>query len=164
MPNVECILCSQQFYAKPSHIIRGWGKYCSKTCQYKGQKTGSLTRCSACSKEVYKTKTEQTRSKSQKYFCSKACQTRWRNTEYSGDKHSNWVSGKASYRTTLMRSGRIQQCAKCNLSDRRVLAVHHKDRNRDNNSLSNLVWLCHNCHYLVHHDKQESEGFLVAVA
>lgn len=55
-------------------------------------------------------------------------------------------------------------CKKCGSTDSRTLAVHHKDKNRKNNSISNLMWLCHNCHYLVHHYKDEATGFLVPVA
>jgi 5-methylcytosine-specific restriction endonuclease McrA len=63
-----------------------------------------------------------------------------------------------------MRSDLPQYCGRCKLVDKRVLAVHHKDKNRENNALSNLMWLCHNCHYLVHHDKSEAVGFVVPVA
>ena len=31
------------------------------------------------------------------------------------------------------------------------LEVHHKDKNRRNNTRANLVVLCRNCHSLVHH-------------
>lgn len=164
MLNTKCLICGNKFYAKPSHKAKGWGKYCSKICQYQGQKTGRIVPCSICATEVYKTKNNQSRSLSGRYFCGKSCQTVWRNTQYAGDKHKNWTTGKASYRVTLLRSGRNKVCGRCKLSDMRVLAVHHKDKNRDNNNLSNLMWLCHNCHYLVHHDKTESVGFVVPVA
>ncbi|MBI4281264.1 HNH endonuclease [Candidatus Uhrbacteria bacterium] len=36
------------------------------------------------------------------------------------------------------------------MKNNRVLLVHHIDENRKNNVLSNLVWLCRNCHFLVH--------------
>lgn len=58
----------------------------------------------------------------------------------------------------------VQACAKCKSTDKRILAVHHKDRNRQNNTVSNLVWLCHNCHFLVHHYKSEAGKFLVPIA
>ncbi|MHA1267983.1 MAG: HNH endonuclease [Candidatus Helarchaeota archaeon] len=38
----------------------------------------------------------------------------------------------------------------CGIVDDRVLAVHHIDSNRRNNSPGNLTWLRRNCHYLVH--------------
>ena len=164
MVNTICKVCGTGFYAKPSHKARGWGRYCSKACQYKGQMTGTTFACSVCGKDTYKNKLSTTRSKSGKYFCNKSCQTIWRNSQYSGEKHLNWVTGKASYRAALQRTGQQQVCQKCKTTDKRVLAVHHKDRNRDNNNLSNLMWLCHNCHYLVHHDKPESVGFVVPVA
>ena len=41
-------------------------------------------------------------------------------------------------------------CNRCKIKDRRVLLVHHKDRNRYNNNLKNLEVLCLNCHALEH--------------
>ncbi len=165
MPTINCVICGNGMYAKPSHIMKGWGKYCSKACQYIGQKTGSSQPCYICNKSVYRNQKEQVRSKSGKFFCSKSCQTIWRNSVlYTGDQHSNWNGGLASYRNRLIRSTLPQICGKCQAADKRILAVHHKDRNRQNNKLSNLMWLCHNCHYLVHHYREESKGFLVAVA
>lgn len=159
-----CLVCNSSFYVKPSHIKKGWGKYCSKLCQNKAQKTGLDVSCTTCGKSFYRNALEIVRSKSGKYFCCKSCQTIWRNEQYSGELHSNWSGGKASYRAKLLRSELKQQCSKCGTLDRRVLAVHHRDKNRWNNSLFNLMWLCHNCHYLVHHDKREAIGFLVPVA
>ena len=83
---------------------------------------------------------------------------------FTGDKHGNWNGGTASYKKILLRSDVAQKCAKCNSVDKRILAVHHKDKNRKNNVVSNLIWLCHNCHYLVHHHKNEATGFVVPVA
>jgi hypothetical protein len=164
MATSNCTICSKDFYVKPSHLKVGWGKYCSKKCQFNGQKTGSSLVCHLCKKPIYRTLKSIARSKSGAFFCSKSCQTIWRNEQYRGDKHLNWTGGKASYRTALLRSGQKPVCAKCTLDDKRVLAVHHKDKNRWNNDLSNLIWLCHNCHYLVHHDKKEAVGFVVPVA
>ena len=36
MSNMKCIICGKTFYARPYTIKKGWGKYCSKECQYKG--------------------------------------------------------------------------------------------------------------------------------
>jgi predicted HNH restriction endonuclease len=35
-------------------------------------------------------------------------------------------------------------------SEPKILGVHHKDRNRHNNDISNLEVLCPNCHSLEH--------------
>jgi hypothetical protein len=164
MPKIECQICGGLFYAKPSHVVRGWGKYCSKQCQFTSQKSGIRTSCFTCGAEVYKSLTDQRKSRSKHFFCNKSCQTKWRNSQvYIGKNHGNWITGEASYRPRLLRSNVAQECSKCKTSDVRVLAVHHKDKNRSNNELSNLLWLCHNCHYLVHHFEKESVGFIVAL-
>lgn len=165
MPKTGYLFCNKMFYAKPSHIKKGWGKYCSKNCQYRAQRTGKDVTCYMCNKTVYRSIKDQNRSKSGNFFCSKSCQTLWRNKAiYSGKNHFNWSGGKASYRNILTRTNTPRECLRCECVDSRVLAVHHKDRNRDNNKISNLIWLCHNCHFLVHNYNNESEGFMVPVA
>lgn len=164
MPLVNCLVCSKEFYIKPNRLDKGWGKYCSNTCKHSAQITGILTECYTCKKTTYKTLKNQSRSKSGKYFCSKSCQATWRNTLYTQEKHANWTGGESSYRDILRRSGIDILCLKCKSEDVRILAVHHKDKDRSNNAVSNLIWLCHNCHFLVHHYKNEAAGFLVPVA
>lgn len=69
---------------------------------------------------------------------------------FVGKNHPNWTGGEFAGRRILERSGRKLVCEHCGNSDKRVLMVHHKDSSRKNNKLSNLIWLCHNCHHLVH--------------
>lgn len=152
MPKTTCIICNKLFYAKPSHIKKGWGKYCCIECRTKGQFTGKNIKCFICNKEVYKQLKEIRKSKSGKHFCGKSCQTIWRNKYlFSGKNHTNWINGESSYREVLKRAGITRICSLCHTTDFRILVVHHKDKNRKNNSIENLMWLCHNCHYLVHH-------------
>src|SRR3989344_4674254 len=101
MPNVKCVKCKKLFYAKPAHLKMGWGKYCSKTCHYQGMQVRQVINCFICQKEVYLTPTQIKRSKSKKYFCSKSCQTIWRNKYFSGDKHALWKGGKSTYRNIM---------------------------------------------------------------
>jgi predicted HNH restriction endonuclease len=61
------------------------------------------------------------------------------------------LNGRYSYRSVLTRNGITKVCNSCKTKDERILAVHHIDKDKFNNSLENLVWLCHNCHFLVHH-------------
>lgn len=165
MPTVACVICSHAFYAKPSHILKGWGKYCSKQCQYTGFRTGLTVGCQTCGLTIYRSLKAQTRSQSQSFFCSKSCQTKWRNSQiFIGQNHGNWTTGESSYRQRLLRSDRPKICQKCHTDDVRILAVHHKDKDRSHNTLSNLIWLCHNCHYLVHNFPDESHGFLTESA
>jgi 5-methylcytosine-specific restriction endonuclease McrA len=67
-----------------------------------------------------------------------------------GVNHPNWNGGEFAGRGILERSKIKIICVHCGISDKRVLMVHHKDSNRKNNEIKNLVWLCQNCHHLVH--------------
>ncbi len=153
MPNVNCKICKMEFYIKPYHLSKGWGKYCSKECQSTGQRTGDYQYCAICLKKIWKMPKEIKHSFSKKFFCSKPCQAIWRNTHYIEEKHSRWVNGIRAYRQILQRSGAPQICTHCGISDVKVLIVHHKDHNRTNNTAKNLMWLCRNCHYLIHEGK-----------
>lgn len=165
MPIVKCQYCSSEFYAKPSWLVRGFGKYCSRECAHEMQKNGSMVECFICRKEVYKQKKALLKSQSGKQFCSKSCQTVWRNSiVYIGASHPNWKGGKSAYRSIMHRKHGAKACARCNTKDIRVLVVHHIDRNRNNNSVDNLIWLCHNCHFLIHRHTEENQKFMASIA
>ena len=150
MPQVNCKICNTEFYARPSHLKRGGGKFCSRDCQYEGQKKGVFILCDICGKEKWKTPKEIKQSKSGKHFCGKKCQTIWRNKYFSGEKHSNWRGGEFLYQR-IMKENRIKAvCNVCGNTDKRILIIHHINHNRKHNTIDNLVWLCRNCHYLVH--------------
>jgi len=44
-------------------------------------------------------------------------------------------------------------CRLCGIDNKKVLVIRHKDQNRKNNVIENLIWLCGNCHYLIHNGK-----------
>lgn len=156
MPIVKCKICKKEFYTKPSHLKRGWGKYCSPKCQYKGQLKGKFVYCSLCGKKIWRMPKRIERSKSGKFFCSKSCQAIWKNKIlHTGKNHPNWAGGETIGREILERSNKKMICENCGISDKRVLMVHHKDGNRKNNKITNLIWLCHNCHHIVHNYKNK---------
>lgn len=163
MPLIKCSACSVQFYAKPSAILVGNGKFCGLKCYRGSRKNGKLVNCHVCNTEVYKTGKALNGSKSGFYFCGKSCQTKWRNKFFSGEKHANWKYGWEIHRRIMKESNKPKVCTLCSTEDVRVLAVHHVDRNHRNNELSNLAWLCHNCHFLVHHHKGERLKFMAAM-
>ncbi len=163
MPQVKCKLCKTPFHAKPSWLKRGHGIYCSPPCQHVGRRNGKVITCFGCGKESYRNLHLLKQSKSGKYFCSKSCQTKWRNALFVGAKHANWKDGMHAYRSVLSRHGVPQVCKRCETNDKRILAVHHIDRNRKNNKVDNLIWLCHNCHHLIHHHKNEEQGLMVPI-
>jgi len=153
MPIVSCKIgtCKNQFYAKPNWLRKGWGKYCSRKCQYEGERRGKFVNCFICEKEVYRRPKDLRVSESKKYFCNKACQTIWRNQIFKGPRHGNWKGGRyVEYREVMFRYKIKQVCRVCRSIDKRVLCIHHLDKDRKNNDIKNLVWLCYNCHHLVH--------------
>lgn len=149
--NRNCKLCGKRFYAKPNWVARGNGKYCSRICQYEAQRTGTYVFCDYCRKRIWRTRRDVKRAKTKTYFCSKSCMLDYWNSYRSGHRHPNWIDGRyIEYRTILIEAQVKPVCMKCGKNDRRVLLAHHIDKNRQNSTLSNLVWLCYNCHYLVH--------------
>lgn len=163
MVDVNCRRCQKEFYAKPSWIAKGHGIFCSSACSYASARHGKIINCHKCGKESYKQQKALNRSKSGLFFCSKSCQTLWRNKVYVRDKHPNWTGGGASYRHLMYTKGTSPICTLCRNNDERVLAVHHIDKDRSNNVIENLAWLCHNCHHLVHHHDNEMERFMAAI-
>ena len=153
MAIAKCKICGNSFYIKPAHIKAGWGIFCSRECKHVGTRIRKPVNCFICNRLVYKTQSQINRSKSGKSFCGKSCQTKWRNVLYSGHKHLGWKGGRSTYRKVMLKSKKETQCILCKKEDFRVLVVHHVDQNHSNFDVTNLVWLCHNCHFLAHHDK-----------
>ena len=153
MPQVSCKICINTFYVRPNHLNRGWGKYCSKQCQNKSQLKGSFVVCETCASVTWRSPKDLRKSKSGKFFCGKSCQTRWRNKQYKGSRHANWRGGEYTYQRIMKEHGIEPVCKNCDITDKRVLLIHHIDHNRKNNNITNLVWLCRNCHYLIHDGK-----------
>jgi len=152
MPQVHCKICGKEFYAKPSWLKKGWGKYCSSKCQYKAQLKGKFVYCDICGKKIWRKPRQLKHSKSGKFFCNKAHHMAWKNKILQvGENHPNWAGGKFAGRGILERSNRKMICAHCDITDKRVLMVHHKDENKKNNKAKNLIWLCQNCHHLIHY-------------
>lgn len=159
----NCRICGKSFYTKPSWLKKGFGFLCSRTCQNEWSRTGKVVNCFLCREKVYKSL--KALKKSKKYFCNKSCQTKWRNTFFSGSKHANWKDGASiAYRNIMIKNDIPKICSLCRSVDFRILAVHHIDLNHNNNSLKNLMWLCHNCHFLIHHYNEERDKLMVPIA
>ncbi len=159
----QCLICKKSFPTKLFYVRKGQGKFCSSKCKHEASRTGKTVQCSQCGKDVYRKPRHLKNSQSGKYFCDKSCQTIWRNSEFVGEKHTNWTNGMYAYRSVLTRHKVPQICRLCKTKDPRILAVHHIDKNRKNNEVDNLAWLCHNCHHLVHHYDRGREALMAAI-
>lgn len=160
MPDVSCKKCGNTFYAKPNWLKRGYGKFCSINCTRLASRRGSWKACCLCKEKVYKSLKDIRRSKSGNFFCSKRCSLKWLRSKQFGRNHANWKHGKYAYRGMLLRSALSRKCKLCGRDDERILIVHHIDKNRENNKIDNLTWLCLNCHYLVHNYSEAEDQFL----
>lgn len=151
MPIVSCKFCTKEFYTKPNWIKMGSGKYCSRICARTASRKGKMIDCFQCGKSVYKSLKDLRLSKSKKYFCGKKCSLEWLNAYQFGKNHKNWKHGQTAYKTILIKNNILPFCRLCRKKDKRILLAHHRDENRRNNEMKNLIWLCYNCHFLVHH-------------
>jgi hypothetical protein len=160
---LTCPTCTKKFQIKPSRLKDGYKKYCSRACAHASTRLGKTVSCHGCGKKVYKSRKALNGSKSSTFFCTKSCQTKWRNTTYVREKHANWKGGTHTYRQMLIESGTPQVCGHCGATDLRILAAHHLDEDRSNNTVENLAWLCHNCHHLIHHYPDERKLYLATM-
>lgn len=63
---------------------------------------------------------------------------------------THFGSGESSYREIAFRS-KERKCERCSYNKHpEILEVHHQDRNRENNTIENLLILCPNCHMEEH--------------
>lgn len=65
-----------------------------------------------------------------------------------GENNSGWKGGVSTRYYMHIMDG-INCCELC--GDKGYLEVHHKDTNRRNNDLDNLIKVCESCHELLHH-------------
>ena len=69
-----------------------------------------------------------------------------------GENHHNWSGGIGIYKKILQRNNIKPTCAICGKSGEfgRKIQIHHKDNNRSNNNLKNLMVVCSKCHSHIH--------------
>ena len=133
----NCKICNKQF--KYIACREGKAIYCSRKCYYKGQHLNGtiIKKCLYCNKE-FRTSPSHNRK-----FCSIFCKCE----AMKKSKTGNFQSA----RKALKNRGLICKCFDCGYSSfPEILGVHHNDKNKNNNSLNNLIVLCPNCHSIRH--------------
>tara|TARA_R110002074_G_scaffold380899_1_gene559737 strand:- start:93 stop:605 length:513 start_codon:yes stop_codon:yes gene_type:complete len=153
----KCKQCNKNFNAPLREVKRGNGKFCSLKCSAKGRakkaKIPNVT-CAKCSKLFYKSPSKMKMSKSGLFFCNRLCKDSAQ--KIGGIKaiqppHYGLGKGQHTYRKTALQS-KPNVCNKCSYNKyTQILIVHHIDRDRKNNNLSNLEILCPNCHAIEHY-------------
>lgn len=150
----SCDYCGVE-YKKQARIAGGskYEHYCSIRCGNSANVNNNLVTCECahCGNQFTRTKARLKNSKHGVYFCSRSCKDKGQSyiKEIQPDHYGN---GEHSYRVKALNN-LPNICAVCSYSNVDALEVHHIDKNRENNSLSNLLVLCANCHTLVHKNK-----------
>lgn len=159
--NVICKECGSEFIGDTRYTKRGQGIFCSQSCattyqhKHKEKPIKLLNAvCAYCGDEFHKTPSSQRKSRSGLFFCTRACKDKAQ--RIGGIKaiqpsHYN-DEVKWSYKQVVLRNRKMDKCDVCGYDEHtEILQIHHKDRNRLNNNIDNLVVVCPNCHQWDHY-------------
>jgi len=86
------------------------------------------------------------------FFDSPSCKRKYCSKQCVNKSNSKvWKPKFTTVRKKLLKLDKINKCQRCGFDEYpKILGVHHKDRNRNNNTISNLEILCPNCHSIEH--------------
>jgi hypothetical protein len=136
-PNTKCLVCSTSIYRRPSEIKQNQGKvFCTMVCY------GAFSRkekpCAVCKKPILASFNKKT--------CSRACSNIYRaGIKYNIGRPKDKVRSQQALKIRLLEErGRV--CERCEYDKYQILEVHHRNRNRQDNNLENLLLICPNCH------------------
>lgn len=144
-PNIHCYVCKKPIYRRPVVLKRNGGNaYCSQTCY--GLACRKEKPCIVCTKPIL--------AEAHKKTCSRVCANKHRaGIRYKMNRPKDKVQYSRGLKIRLLRA-RGSQCERCGYNKYEILHVHHRDKNRKNNNLSNLELVCPNCHFEEHYLKK----------
>ncbi len=138
-PNTQCRICKKPIYRRPCQIMQG-GVFCGVVCY--GNSNRKETPCLVCGKPIMASFNKKT--------CSRSCANIHRaGITYKNNRPHDKVKYQRGLKVRLL-DDRGEKCARCEYAKIEILQIHHKDRDRENNELSNLELICPNCHYEEH--------------
>lgn len=144
-PNTRCSNCKKDIYKRPAQIKRTSGRvFCSMACY--GISCRKELPCLVCGTLILGGLNKKT--------CSRVCANKHRTgIQYKINRPKDKVKSQKYLKVRLLEI-RGKKCERCEYSKHEILQVHHIDRNRSNNDLSNLLLICPNCHYEEHHKRK----------
>ena len=110
-----------------------------------GPVEGHTKECKRCGKSFIFEGRLKTKAYERKIYCSRSC---------SNDR-SDWWKGKAVQYRTICFQNHPKKCVVCGFD--KIIEVHHRDHNHDNNSPMNLIPLGPNHHQMLHSKKYNNE-------
>ncbi len=152
----NCLHCQQEFKARSQDVKRGFAKFCSQSCssiynRAQETKPEPNVECAYCQTKFYLNTTQKSRSKSGLYFCCRKHKDLAQQIGgVVGMQLPHYKTRITHYMDKALHN-KPPKCERCGYDEHiAAIVIHHKDRNRDNNSLSNLEVLCAICHAIEH--------------
>ena len=141
----SCEECGSKFTHIASRANKA--KYCSQKCYHKAMnRKGTVEyKCQHCGKNFLDAPSHKRK------YCSKACVNK--------SAKETFKPKFTTVRKAMLTRGLLNKCERCGFDEfPQILGVHHKDRDRNNNDMTNLEVLCPNCHS-IEHMKHTPHGF-----
>ena len=139
-PNTVCGACSRPIYRRPAELQRG-RVFCSAECYGKANRKEKP--CTVCGTPIL--------ARENKITCSRSCANKNRaGAKYKIGRPKDNVKDQRAVKLRLIEA-RGTACERCGYAKLPILHVHHRNRDRSNNSLSNLELICPNCNYEEHY-------------
>ena len=141
-PNTQCLVCKKLIYRRPVEMRNNNARlFCGLACY--GVANRKEKPCVICGKLILASANKKT--------CSRACANKNRaGIKYRIGRPRDKVKDQRSIKLRLIAE-RGKKCERCGFAKLEILHVHHKDRNRAHNELSNLELICPNCHATEHY-------------
>lgn len=144
---VRCDVCTSIFSRQKRQLKE---HVCSRSCGNLLNGSSIELRCDHCGDLFIRSKSKLSLSKSGKYFCGRKCKDTAQSYMLEiQPEHYGTGTGIKRYREKAFKHYKAV-CIRCGYSNKITLEVHHKDKDRNNNEISNLEILCANCHCLEH--------------
>ena len=153
-----CTQCKQIFQALIKDVKRGRAKFCNLQCFGKYRTENVVPKepnveCAWCKKAFRKPPFKQTLSKSGLFFCTRRCKDTAQGLNGLKELHLPHYGNASPDRYYRRKAFSVKPkiCERCTYQENEAaIIVHHKDRNRMNDDMSNLEVLCCNCHAIEH--------------
>jgi HNH endonuclease len=146
LPRVEqqCAVCGRSFSRVGSDVDR---RHCSYQCANVSKRKPTPARhCIGCG-ILFKPK------KHYVTYCRKGCV---RKSKARREHEAGIFLNRKIAKSVLLKETRACQLCGWNVEPS-ILELHHKDRNRRHNHISNLIVICPNCHTLDHYKHRDGQ-------
>ena len=158
---IACKRCGVEFVRRLNTVRGEKRAFCSRQCSGAFRSTACEIEGALCHKKVKRSPSKLKTSRHGFLFCGRLCKEKAQSLggvfASMQPKHYGSGDGKSSYRELAFKHLDIK-CKDCGISFWPILTVHHKDKNRKNNDISNLEVLCWNHHFIRHMKKKVIDG------